>query len=91
MLRRTLAEGDLGAIAETLCALASPTADLDALRERLEDPVQRDAITLLQRARWGCGDAAAARAALRKAFADGPRWKSAEQARTELLPPLYPR
>ena len=91
MLRRTLAEGDLGAIAETLCALASPAADLDTLRERLEDPTQRDAITLLQRARWGGGDAAAARAALRKAFADGPRWKSTKAEKDELLPPLYPR
>jgi hypothetical protein len=65
--------------------------DLDALRDRLDDDVQRDAITLLQRARWGGGDAAAARATLRKAFADGPRWKSAKQGRQELLPPLYPR
>ena len=92
MLRRTLAEGDLGAIAETLRALASPpAADLDALRERLEEPTQRDAITLLQRARWGGGDAAAARAALRKAFSDGPRWKSTKARKSELLPPLYPR
>jgi hypothetical protein len=92
MLRRTLAEGDLGAIAETLCAVATPPApDLDALRERLDDPEQRDAITLLQRARWGGGDAAATRAALRSAFADGPRWKRPPRASADLLPPLYPR
>ena len=92
MLRRTLAEGDLGAIADALCAVATPPVkDLDMLRERLDDDIQRDAITLLQRARWGGGDAPAARAALRKAFADGPRWKRAKQERQELLPPLYPR
>jgi hypothetical protein len=92
MLRRTLAEGDLGAIAETLCALASPpVADLDALRERLDDPAQRDAIISLQRARWGGGDAAAARAAVRKAFTAGARWTSLPSSNRELLPPLYPR
>jgi len=92
MLRRTLAEGDLGAIAEALCALAAPPVkDLDALHDRLDEGTQRDAITLLQRARWGGGDAAAARSALRKAFADAPRWKTAKQERQELLPPLYPR
>jgi hypothetical protein len=92
MLRRTLAEGDLGAIADALYALATPPVkDLDTLRGRLDDDTQRDAVTLLQRARWGGGDAAAARAALRKAFVDGPRWKPAKQERQELLPPLYPR
>jgi hypothetical protein len=92
MLRRTLAEGDLGAIADALCALATPPVkDLDTLHARLDDDMQRDAITLLQRARWGGGNAPAARAALRKAFADGPRWKPAKQEGQELLPPLYPR
>jgi hypothetical protein len=92
MLRRTLAEGDLGAIADALCTLGTPPVkDLDALRDRLDDDTQRDAITLLQRARWGGGDAPAARARLRKAFTDGPRWKAAKQATTDLLPPLYPR
>jgi hypothetical protein len=92
MLRRTLAEGDLGAIADALCALATPPVkDLDALRDRLDDDMQREAITQLQRARWGGGDAATARAALRKAFADGPRWKPARKPKTYLLPPLYPR
>ena len=92
MLRRTLADGDLGAIADALCATATPPAmDLDALQARLDDPVQRDAIAVLQRARWGGGDPAAARAALRKAFADGPRWKTGPRRQGELLPPLYPR
>ena len=92
MLRRTLAEGDLGAIADALYALATPPVkDLDTLRGRLDDDTQRDAVTLLQRARWGGGDAAAARAALRKTFADGPHWKPVAKQGIEVLPPLYPR
>jgi hypothetical protein len=92
MLRRTLADGDLGAIADALCAMAAPpAADLDALQARLDDDAQRDAVAALQRARWGGGDPAAARAALRRAFADGPRWKPATREEQGLLPPLYPR
>jgi len=92
-LRRLFAAGDLADIARTLCALATPPApDLDRLRARLADPAQREAVVLLQRARWGKGDPAEARRALRDAFAEGPRWRGAAPTRREapLLPPLYP-
>lgn len=92
-LRRLFAAGDLADIARTLCALATPPApDLDRLRARLADPAQREAIVLLQRARWGRGDPAEARRALRDAFAEGPRWRTAAPPPREapLLPPLYP-
>jgi hypothetical protein len=89
---RTLARGDRGDIARMLCAMASPpAADLDEVRERLADPSQRAAVRGLQRARWGLGDPAAATAAVRIAFADGPRWREREApAAAPLLPPLYP-
>jgi hypothetical protein len=89
---RTLARGDRGEIARALCTMASPpAADLDEVRERLADPAQRDAVRGLQRARWGRGDPAAATAAVRIAFADGPRWHAREAlAEAPLLAPLYP-
>lgn len=91
-LRRALDSGDFGDVADVLCAMAEPpVADLDAVRERLDDAAQRDAVAALQRARWGDGDGAAARDALRAAFASGPRWR--RHGRTEPeepLPPLYP-
>lgn len=90
-LKRALEVGDLGEVGEVLCALAvPPAADLDALQARLADPAQRDAVQTLQRARWGDGDAAAARAAVRDAFRRGPRWRQAEAVVSEPLPPLYP-
>ena len=92
-LRRLFAAGDLADIARTLCALATPPApDLDRLRARLADPAQREAVVLLQRARWGQGDPVEARRALRDAFAEGPRWHTPPPNRREpsLLPPLYP-
>jgi hypothetical protein len=87
-----LARGNPGEIERMLCAMASPVAaDLDAVRARLDDPVQRAAIDALDRARWGDGDLSAALAALRTAFAAGPRWRiSSGHAAPELLPPLYP-
>jgi hypothetical protein len=91
-LKRALDAGDLGDVAEALCALADPpAADLDAVRERLADEAQREAVARLQRARWGGGDGTAARAALRSAFADGPRWRERDAGEAEPLPPLYPR
>ena len=91
-LRRALATGDLADVASVLCAMARPPAfDVDAVRERLADPDQIAALDALQRARWAGGDGVAARAALRSAFAKGPRWKSAAPTpRDSLLPPLYP-
>ena len=49
-----------------------------------------DVFMQLQAARWGDGDAASALAALRAAFAKGPRWRKPTKASTSLLPPLYP-
>ena len=89
--KRALDTGDFGEVADALCALARPPAtDLDDVRARLADPVQRDAIDALQRARWGGGDGVAARGLLRGAFADGPRWQAAPKKTASPLPPLYP-
>ncbi len=90
---RALAEGDPATLLRALCALAVPAvADADALRERLADPLQRDAVAALQRACWGEGDRVAAVAAVRTAFAQGPRWRDAPVAAPgeAALPPLYP-
>jgi len=91
-LRRALDSGDFGDVAQALCAMADPPVhDLDAVRERLDDAGQRDAVARLQRARWGDGDGPAARTALRAAFAGGPRWRTRDGDDPEPLPPLYPR
>lgn len=91
-LKRVLDRGDLGDVAETLCALAQPPVhDLDSLRTRLDDPQQREAVDALQRARWGGGDGVEARDLLRRAFAKGPRWQATAARAEPLLPPLYPR
>ncbi|WP_149196265.1 BatD family protein [Luteimonas suaedae] len=91
-LRLALDTADLGEVGDALCGLASPpAADLDVLRAQLADPAQRAAIDALQRARWAGGDAAAARSAVREAFADGLRRPpAAASARPSPLPPLYP-
>lgn len=89
--KRTLDAGDLGEIADSLCAMATPPAHgLDELRERLDSESQRTAIETLQRARWAGGDAAAARAAVRAAFKRGPQWRQSAPSKPEPLPPLYP-
>lgn len=94
-LRRALDTGDLGEVAEALCALATPpAADLDALSARLAPGPQREAIAGLQRARWGQDGAGAAqaRAAVRAAFMRGPDWLDGDDAGDDgLLPPHYPR
>jgi hypothetical protein len=90
---RALQRGDRAEIARLLCAMSTPpAADLDEVRARLLDPAQREAVTALQRARWGRGDPAAAIAAMRAAFAHGPRWRvlPVQVAPAMPLPPLYP-
>ena len=90
-LARALDKGDLDDVADALVALAvPPVADLDALKPRLSDVRQRDAIDALQRARWGDGDGAAARAELRTAFKRGPQWREPATSQASPLPPLYP-
>jgi len=93
-LRRALEGGDLGAVADALRVLApapAKGAGLEDIARQLDDDDQRDAVTALQQARWGGGDPAAARAALRRAFARGPRWrKRSRPAPAGPLPPLYP-
>ena len=92
-LRRAIDGGDLGDVADALLAAATPQATgLDEVMERLADPRQREAVALLQRARWAGGDGTVARQALRQAFRHGPRWADAGRApsETDPLPPLYP-
>lgn len=90
-LRRALDTGDLGEVADVLRAMAVPPArDVDDLLARLDDPLQREAVEALQRARWGDGHGVAARGMLREAFAKGPRWRPVEAVKPSPLPPLYP-
>ena len=91
-LRRALDVAGLDEIATLLQHMADPpAADLDEVIARLDDPRQRDALLAMRRARWaGEGDPASARAALRTAFRDGPRWRPATAVDAALLPPLYP-
>lgn len=90
-LKQALATGTLGDVADTLCGMAEPPAtDVDALRKRLADPAQVAAIEALQRARWAGADGTAARDALRRAFAKGPRWHKPRKPAKPLLDPLYP-
>ena len=90
-LKRLIDRGDLGDVADALCALAHPPArDIDEVRARLADADQREAVDELQRARWGGGSAVTAREALRRAFAKGPTWRSVPTRTASPLPPLYP-
>lgn len=90
-LAAALKQDDLAGIAHALCVEAGLRGDdLDAVRERLEDEAQREAVERLQAARWGDGDAASALAALRRAFAKGARWRTPGAKPASLLPPLYP-
>lgn len=93
-LRKALDTGDLADVATALCALSSPPSpDLDALSRLLAPGAQRDALATLQQVRWGPGEdtAAAARAAVREAFARGPEWLPRGDPDDPALPPLYPR
>ena len=91
-LRRALDAGDLGDVLEALRGLAPDRATHGGWRAWLADPAQRDAVALMEQARWGHGDPVVARAAARKAFARGPRWRGAKAGASppEPLPPLYP-
>lgn len=90
-LAAALEEDDLAAIAQALCAAAGSHADdLDAVRARLDDAAQVDAVERLQAARWGDGDPASALIGLRRAFANGARWRLPQRRAESLLPPLYP-
>jgi len=63
---------------------------LGEAKARLADAEQVDAVTLLERALWGAGDADAARSALGLAFARAPEWRAQAAVERRLLPPLYP-
>lgn len=90
-LADALKQGDLGVVAQALCSEAgSQGDDLDAVRGRLDDAAQVDAVERLQSAHWGGGDAQIALVALRRAFAKGPRWRKPQPKTEPLLPPLYP-
>lgn len=89
-LRRALDTGGMDDVATVLCGMAG-VADIDSVLAALSDPAQRAAVAQMQRARWGGdGDVTAARAALREAFANGPRWHHATAAEPEVLASLYP-
>ena len=91
LLKRALDSGDLGDVVDALLAMAvPPVRDLDALKLRLADARQRDAVDALQRARWGDGDGTVARASLRAAFERGPQWREPVARQASPLPPLYP-
>ncbi|MEO6102206.1 MAG: BatD family protein [Pseudoxanthomonas sp.] len=91
-LRRALDSGSLDEVGDTLCDMcAPPCADLDQLQQQLAEPVQREAVEQLRRARWAGGDGTRARSALRDAFRNGPVWRRVEKSAKEVLPPLYPR
>jgi len=90
-LAAALKQDDLAVIAHALCIEAgSKQDDLDAVRARLDDDAQRDAVERLQAARWGDGDPVSALATLRRAFAKGARWSTPSTKPVSLLPPLYP-
>nr|WP_255784074.1 BatD family protein [Lysobacter chinensis] len=90
-LRKALDTGSFDDVADLLCAMATPPAgSVDALAHRLDDPGQRAALEAMQRARWADGDGREARARLREAFAEGPRWVATAAPADAPLPPLYP-
>lgn len=91
-LRRVLDAGGFDDAVRVLQRMASPpAADLDDVLGRLDDPRQHEALEAMRRALWaGAGDPSVARAALRSAFRDGPRWRPVAPAPVAPLPPLYP-
>lgn len=91
-LRRLLDAGSFDEVVGLLQRMAVPAAaDLDGVIARLDDPSQREALDAMRRALWaGQGEPSAARAALRAAFRDGPRWRAPAVVDPAPLPPLYP-
>ena len=90
-LRDALASGDLAGIAAALQRDAGADG-LDAVRARLADADQAQAVADLQRALWASGDRNAALARLCIVFRSGASLRpkaSFSNAATE-LPPLYP-
>ncbi|MDR7192207.1 BatD family protein [Luteimonas terrae] len=93
-LMHVLQTGEPAEVEAALRALKDPpAADLDAVIALLDAPLQREAVTLWQRARWTDGDLAGARQALRAAFRGGAAWRPhpGQATRAPTLPPLYPR
>lgn len=92
-LAEQLHSGSVHTITEVLCRMGGVQGRAQLL-ERLADAEQRQALEAAQRAWWaaGEGDRVGARARLRAAFANGPRWHpdAAAAAASPTLPPLYP-
>lgn len=90
-LRRALDSDGLAEVAAILCAMGG-VSRLEQVVAQLDDPRQREAIEVLQRARWGgAGDLPAVRRQLKAALHDGPHWARRPQSGQTGLPPLYPR
>ena len=90
-LRRALDHEGLDEIVALLGRMGG-VHGLDAVLARLADPAQRQALSVMQAARWSRdgGDATQARQALRRAFHDGPHWQPPQTAENTGLAPLYP-
>jgi hypothetical protein len=91
LLRHQLDAGSVDDVISTLAAMAGVTGEA-AVLDRLADRAQRQALQGMQAARWSRdgGSVAEARQALRRAFHDGPHWRSTAAADDTGLPPLYP-
>lgn len=91
-LKTALASGELSDISDALSALSTPpTNSLEAVRARLANPDQREAVSALQAALWGGADREIALKLLRTAFMRDPEWVVAAPKKSdERLPPLYP-
>lgn len=89
-LRRALDTDSLAEVTGLLCSMAGVTR-LEQVIERLADTRQREALQLLQQARWsGQGDVPEVRRQLKAAFHDGPHWSTPAAVADTGLPPLYP-
>src|SRR5690606_2794390 len=88
-LRRALDVGALDEVAHILVGMGG-VGSVDEVIARLDDPVQRQVLERMQRARWGGGDdLAQVRERLREAFRGGPRWRGAAAPEAPVLAPLY--